>query len=77
MYGGSNSFVVYKCVRYGVCIFALWSYVMGSYIRKWSMHVVCFGWCAGLKVGSCGPSNSVKGSVRSWQDLFEELVQSP
>ena len=48
-----------------------------SYVRKWSMHVACDGWCAGLKVGSCGPSNNVKGSVRRWQDLSEELVQSP
>jgi len=57
-----------------VRIFALWSYVVGSYIRKWSMYVACVGWCVGLKVGSCGPSNSVKGSVRRWQDLSEELV---
>ncbi len=40
------------------------------------MHVACNGWCAWVKGGSCGPSNSVKGSVRSWQDLFEGLVQS-
>ena len=47
-----------------------------SYIRKWSMHAACDGWCAGVKVGSCGPSKSVKGSVRRWQDLSEGLVQS-
>ena len=41
------------------------------------MHVACDGLCVGLKVGSCGPSNSVKRSVRMWQDLSEELVQSP
>ena len=41
------------------------------------MHVVCVGWCVGLKLGSCKPLNSVKGSERRWQDLSEELVQSP
>ena len=41
------------------------------------MHVAYDGWCAGVKVGSCGPSNRVKGGVRRWQDLSEELVQSP
>ena len=49
----------------------------GSYIRKCSMHVACDGWCAVVKLGSCGPSNSVKGNVRRWQDLSEGLVQTP
>ena len=53
---------------------AMW---WGSYVRKWSMHVACVGWCAGLKMGSYGSSNSVKESVRRWQDSSEELVQSP
>jgi len=38
------------------------------------MHVACDGWCTRVKVGSCGPLNSEKGSVRRWQDLSEELV---
>jgi hypothetical protein len=41
------------------------------------MHVACDGRCAGVKVGCCGPSNRVNGSVRRWQDLSEGLVQSP
>ena len=53
---------------------AMW---WGSYIRKWSMHIACDGWCAGVKVGNCRPSNSVYGYVRRWQDLSEGLVQSP
>ena len=40
------------------------------------MHVACVGWRVGLKVESCGPSNIVKGSVRRWQNLSEEFVQS-
>jgi hypothetical protein len=30
-----------------------------------------------VKVEICRPSNSVKRSVRGWQDLSEGLVQSP
>jgi hypothetical protein len=41
------------------------------------MHVACDGWCEWVKVGSCGPSNSVYESVRKWHDLSEGLVQSP
>ena len=38
------------------------------------MHVACVGLCVGLKVGSCGPSNSVKWSVRRWKDVSKEFV---
>jgi hypothetical protein len=41
------------------------------------MHVACDGRCAGMKVGSSGPSKRVNGSVRRWQDLSEGLVESP
>ena len=42
------------------------------------MHVACDGWCAGVKVESCGPSNrSNKGIERRWQDLCNGLVRSP
>ena len=43
-----------------ICVFllckAIWWW---SNIRKWSMHVDCDGRYAGVKMGSCGPSNSV------------------
>ena len=42
----------------------------GSYIRKWYMHVACNGWCAWVKAGSYGPSNSAKGSVRRCMSGF-------
>ncbi len=47
------------CVSY-LCKAIWW----GSCIRKWSMHVSCVGWCAGVKMGSCGPSKSLYRSVR-------------
>ena len=41
------------------------------------MHVACVGWCVGVYVGRWGPSKIVKGRVRRWHDLSDELVKSP
>jgi hypothetical protein len=41
------------------------------------MHVACVGCCGGVKVGRWGPLKEVKGRVRRWHDLSEELVKSP
>ncbi len=41
------------------------------------MHVICDGWCARERVGSCGPSNSAKENERRLLDFSEGLIQSP
>ena len=41
------------------------------------MHVACVGCRGGVNVGRWGPMKRVKGSVRRWHDLSEELVRSP
>ncbi len=39
--------------------------------------MACVGWCGGVNVERWGPFKSVKGSVRRWHDLSDELVMSP
>ncbi len=38
--------------------------------------MACAGCCGGVNLGIWGPLKRVKGSVRRWHDLSEELVMS-
>ncbi len=39
--------------------------------------MACVGCCGGVNIGGWEPLKRVKGSVRRWHDLSEELVGSP